>query len=134
MELIKNKMIMKTNQEILNFFGRIIIEDCFDPTYANIDSIKNRENPPQFGEEYSNLFKKLSDSDFEILKKYISTSLGALLFDVLRIFEEHKEFKLTYEDDDQQVDLTKISDSLMTEPIIENGWIERFSKFNLKQD
>ncbi len=119
---------MKTNQEILNLLGEIIIKDCFDPTYANIDSLKNKENPPQIFVDYSNFFKRLSSSDYNMLKKYFRESLGALLFDVLRVFEENPEFKLIYEEDGQQIDLTKISESLMAEPIIENGWIQRFSK------
>ena len=47
----------------------------------------------------------------------------------LGIFEEHERFKLIYEEDEKQVNLVEISEMLKVEPIIENGWIERFSKY-----
>jgi hypothetical protein len=124
----KTKIKMKTNQEILDLFGKMIIKDCFDPTFANMGSLKNKENPPIIFEDYSDLFKRLSNTDFNILKRYLKDSLGALLFDVLRIFEENPEFKIIYEEDGRQVDLNKISEMLKAEPIIENGWIQRFSE------
>ncbi len=109
---------MKTNEEILDEFGKIVINDCFDPSYANLKGLKNKENPPVIFEEFSNLFKKLEENDFIILQKYLRESLGGLIFNFLRLFEENE----------QKVNLVEISEMLKAQPIIENGWIERFSK------
>lgn len=54
--------------------------------------------------------------------------MSGTLFDFLKIFEEHPEFKIIYEENGQQVNLVEISEMLKAEPIIENGWIDRFSK------
>jgi hypothetical protein len=119
---------MKTNQEILDAFGKIIINDCFDPCLEQIDALRAKESVPKIFEDYSNSLKKLSHSDYAVLREYFGKSFGGILFGILRIFDEHREFKLTYEDNSQCVDLVKISESLKAEPVIENGWIERFSK------
>ena len=119
---------MKTNQEILDDFGKKIANDCFDPAYANIESLKEKIDIPEIFKDYSNLFKRLETEDFLILKKYFKDSLSGILFNVLRIFEENEQFKIYYETGDQKVNLVEVSEMLKAEPIIEGGWIERFSK------
>lgn len=118
---------MKNNKEILDEFGKIIVSDCFDPSYANLLGLKNKENPPIIFKDFTELFNKLEQKDFLILQKYLADSLKGILFNFLRIFEENEEFKLYYENNNQKVNLAEISEMLKAEPIIENGWIERFS-------
>lgn len=119
---------MKTNKEILEKFGQKIIEEGFDPTLGQMTDIRRKENIPLAFKDYGDFFKKLNEDDFIILKRYFQESLGNFLFDVLRIFEENDQFKLIYEEEGKQVNLVEISEMLKSEPIIENGWIERFSK------
>ncbi len=118
---------MKTNRAILDEFGEKLINKCFDPAYGNLASLKLKENPPLIFEEYSSLFKKLDEKDFKTLQNYLRESLGGMLFNVLRLFEEEEKLKLFYEEDGKQLNLVGISEDLKSEPIIENGWIERFS-------
>lgn len=124
---------MKSNQEILNEIGKKLIEECFDPTYANMESLRKKENPPELFKEYVDLLKKIDDDNFHVLQRYMKDALGNFLFDILRVFEENEQFKLVYEEGGQQVNLNNISEMLKAEPIIEGGWIERFSK-ELKND
>ncbi|WP_346880690.1 hypothetical protein [uncultured Algibacter sp.] len=44
-----------------------------------------------------------------------------MIFDFLNIFTENPQFKLIYEEMGEQINLNQISESLMAEPIIENG-------------
>ncbi|QAR30365.1 hypothetical protein EQP59_02840 [Ornithobacterium rhinotracheale] len=125
---------MKSNNEILNEYGKKLIEFSFDPAIGNLLSLRIKENPPIIFEDYVNLFKKIDSEDFVILQKYLEESVGGVLFNVLRIFEEDERFRLIYEENGQQVDLVKISEMLKAEPIIKNGWIERFSKYADKRD
>ena len=118
---------MKSNQEILDGLGKKVMEECFDPCIKDLHMLKIKENPPMIVEKYSTLFKKMSKEDFNLLTEYIAENMGAFLFNFLRVFEENPEYKIIYEENDQQVDLNKISEMLKAEPIIENGWIERFS-------
>ena len=120
---------MKTNQEILDTIGEEIIKFSFDPAIGNLLSLRIKENPPVIFKEYVELFKKMNNKDFSILQKYLEESIGDTIFNILRIFEEDERFKLIYEEDGKQVHLVAISEMLTAEPIIENGWIERFSKY-----
>ncbi len=124
---------MKENKEILDEFGQKVIKGAFDPVYGNLRSLKDIENPPIMFREYSDFIKSLSENDFAILQKYLADRIGSCLFDFLRVFEENEEFKLTYEKDGRKVNLVEISEMLKAEPIIENGWIERFSQVLKKE-
>ena len=124
---------MKTNQEILDTIGEEIIKFSFDPAIGNLLSLRIKENPPVIFKEYVELFKKMNNKDFSILQKYLEESIGDTIFNILRIFEEDERFKLIYEEDGKQVNLVEISEMLKAEPIIENGWIEQFSKYANKK-
>ena len=120
---------MKTNQEILDTIGEEIIKFSFDSAIGNLLSLRIKENPPVIFKEYVELFKKMNNKEFSILQKYLEESIGDTIFNILRIFEEDERFKLIYEEDGKQINLVEISEMLKAEPIIENGWIERFSKY-----
>jgi hypothetical protein len=62
------------------------------------------------------------------MKKTIGTSMFAFL----SLFEENEVFKIVYEENGKQINLTDISEMLKAEPTIENGWIDRFSIFSKK--
>lgn len=116
---------MEKNSEILETFGQLLATEVFDNQYKFIlNDIKDLE----LTEGYKNLFKEMAnDQKFEI-EYYTREILKGALFDFLRIFEENEHFKIIYEENGQQIDLNKISEMLKAEPIIENGWIKRFSK------
>lgn len=119
---------MKEHQEILNEFGEKIIQSAFDPSIKNLESLRLKENPPPIFKNYVELFKKLNEDDFNVLKKYLQESMGNAIFNFLKLFEENEQYKIVYEENGQQLDLNKISEMLKAEPIIENGWIQRFSR------
>ncbi|WP_324025376.1 hypothetical protein QSV08_19545 [Maribacter sp. BPC-D8] len=117
---------MKTNQEILDEFGKILISDVFDKGY---EFIKNDISDLAETEGYENLFGNMNNDQKMEIEKYTKEILEGVLFQFLKIFEENKQFKLLYENESQQIDLVKISEMLKAEPIIEDGWINRFSEF-----
>jgi hypothetical protein len=119
---------MKENKDILDEFGQKAIKNIFDPAVNNLLSLKLKENPPLLFKDYCELFQRMDDLDFKILERYIMESIGNSIYNFLKIFEENDNFKLIYENDGQHIDLTKISEMLKAEPIIQNGWIDRFSK------
>ena len=117
------------NQEILDTIGEEIIKFSFDPAIGNLLSLRIKENPPVIFKEYVELFKKMNNKEFSILQKYLEESIGDTIFNILRIFEEDGRFKLIYEEDVKQINLVEISEMLKAEPLGENGWIDRFSKY-----
>ncbi|MFS4418470.1 hypothetical protein [Maribacter sp. 2307ULW6-5] len=70
----------------------------------------------------------MSDIQKEEIERYTNEILKGSIFDFLRIFEENEQFKIIYQENGKQVNLVEISEMLKAEPIIENGWIARFSK------
>ena len=71
----------------------------------------------------------MNNKEFSILQKYLEESIGDTIFNILRIFDEDERFKLIYEENGKQINLVEISEMLKAEPLGENGWIDRFSKY-----
>lgn len=116
---------MKSDTEILNDFGKFVAQDVFDSQYR---FILNKVQDLAQTEGYINLFEGMDRQEKLEMEYYTREILKGALFDFLRVFEEHPEFKIVYEEDGKQVDLNRISEMLKAEPIIEDGWIQRFSK------
>jgi hypothetical protein len=119
---------MKSNKEILDYFGEKIINNIYDDALNYFIQLKNATTKWGTGKEYTNVIKKLDKKDQDLLFEYFKETIGTTIFGLLGFFEEHNEYKIIYEEDGLQVDLSKISEMLKVEPIIENGWIQRFSK------
>lgn len=116
---------MEENKKILNVFGQIVAQEVFD---NNFRFIKNDLSDLAMTEGYTNLFANMSKLEKIEIENYTYETIRGCLFDFLRIFEENTQFKLVYEEANKQVNLNEISEMLKSEPIIENGWIEKFSK------
>ncbi|TGN26073.1 MULTISPECIES: hypothetical protein [Weeksellaceae] len=118
---------MKSNNEILNEFGNILIENVYD---SQLRFIMNSIIDLSQTEDYLNLFKGMNEIQKKEIEKYTKEILSGALFDFLKVLEENDGYKLVYGNTcDNQLDLNKISENLKAEPIIENGWIDRFSKY-----
>lgn len=116
---------MNSNQEILDAFGNILVKEVYDNM---LRFINNDINDLKQTQQFENLFNDLNEQGFKELKLYTKEILSGSLFNFLKIFEENEQFKLYFEENEQKVNLVEISEMLKAEPIIENGWIERFSK------
>ncbi len=124
---------MKTNKEILDDFGKEVVRNVFDDNYRYSKNILFDNTKWGEGKEFTEVFNKLSSEDKTVISKYFSESLKTTIFSFLSIFEENDQFKLYYEEGQEKVNLADISEMLKGEPIIENGWIDRFSE-ELKKD
>lgn len=116
---------MKSNNEILDTFGELITHEVFDNQYK---FILNKVDDLAQTKEYENLFRNMDQTQKTEIEKYTQEILKGCLFDFLRVFEENEEFRIIYQNKEVQADLNKISEMLKAEPIIENGWIVRFSE------
>jgi hypothetical protein len=116
---------MKSNNEILNEFGELVTKEVFDNQYR---FILNKVEDLAVTEGYGNLFSKMTPVQKKEIEFYTQEILKGAIFDFLRIFEEHTDFQIVYKENNVQINLNEISEMLKAEPIIENGWIKRFSK------
>ena len=119
---------MKEKNDILSDLGKIIIREVYDDGLKFFKELKNNQTKWNIGKEYSDVINKLTENDQEILFKYVEQTIRTTLFGFLGIFEENEEFKLIYEENGIQKNLVEISEMLKAELIIENGWIDKFSK------
>jgi hypothetical protein len=119
---------MKSKKEILDEFGQLLVTRIIDRHYKGIRKAiyEGLPNPPR--NIYNKVFDKLDGEEKLLLLKFFQEIVNSTLFDYLEVFEENEQFKLYYEGDVQRVNLAEISEMLKAEPIIENGWIKRFSK------
>ena len=124
---------MISNKNILNDFGRLIIKDGYDSGINLVDDLKQITKPPYIIKEEASFVKSLNDEQINGLKKLIKRTQSDLIFSFLKVFEEQENYKLIYEENGKQVNLEEISEMLKAEPIIENGWIDRFSKYSDKK-
>ena len=125
---------MKTDQEILDEFGKLVGTKAFDSQYGSLKQVTSGEASKFIRlKQIVDLFNKFDSEEKKILHKYFYDLLSGILFDFLKIFEENPEFKIIYEEKGKQTNLVEISEMLKAEPIIEDGWIKRFSN-ELDQD
>lgn len=121
---------MRTNTEILDELGERIIKDCFDGYIKQVISLRVKENPPAIFKEKCDFLRSLTDDQFSDLKKILRGSFEVSFFEFFKIFEENPHYKILYSEGSNEVDLTKISEMLKAEHMIEDGWIDRFSEYS----
>ena len=90
---------MKSNNEILDEFGNLIVNEVFDNQYR---FILNQVNDLAETDEYRNLFSGMRVEQKKEIELYTQEILKGTIFDFLRIFEERPEFKIIYEENGQQ--------------------------------
>ena len=125
---------MKSNQEILDKFGKVIIENVFDDNYRYIKQIFSGNTKWNVGKEYTDIFNKLNIEDKKKLKTFFYEMLKTNIFSFLSIFENNENYKIYFEDDKKKINIDELSEMLKAEPVIENGWIDRFSKELKKEE
>ena len=122
-------MQSKRGKEVLDLFGEKIISQILDRYYKWIqieinDGIKN---PTKI--HFNDIFVKLNADEKKLLQQYILNHFDSFLFDMLGFFEENTEFRLYFENESERIDLSKESENFKAEPIINGGWIDRFSRY-----
>jgi hypothetical protein len=113
------------DQTILLAFGKDLIENCYDPVLANIEStfFPLDELDPE------NI--KLEIRDYLIL--YLKTNLCQLLNGIVEsgLYIEEGDFCIYAKKDEFNfVNLYDISDNLVAEPILDDGWLDLYSKYH----
>jgi hypothetical protein len=116
---------MSKNSQILEHLGKSLIMECLDPLYY--PNIINSKNILELDSDIK-VLHNLSDTDLEQVAFIVNTRLEYLLFNFIKFFEEHDEFKFVYENDNQKLNLADISDDLKSELVGEGGWIEKYSQ------
>ncbi len=118
---------MNSDSEILDEFGRKVVKAVYDDNLRYLKQIISNTTKWGQGKEFIEAFDSVPLPEKETLFKFYNEQIRTGIFSFLSIFENDENFKLVYEKNGVQVDLNEISEMLKAEPIIENGWIDRFS-------
>ena len=113
-------------ENILDEFGKILITQVRDGT---IDSMNKMIDGTMKGTTAKLIRKKiaiLNNEQIEILKWLIPEIVDFSLDSMLFMFEGHPDLQLVF----QGVDLKEVSDGLSGELYTEDGWIQKFSKYD----
>ena len=120
------KGMVKNMEDVLNEFGKILITEVRDGT---IDSMNKMIDGTMKGTTAKLIRKKiaiLNNEQIEILKWLIPEIVDFSLDSMLFMFEGHPDLQLVF----QGVDLKEVSDGLSGELYTEDGWIQKFSKYD----
>jgi hypothetical protein len=120
---------MKSDKEILDNLGAALTESVYDDAIAYFKQVVSGTTKWGTGKEFTQVFQKLNSEDQKVLEAYVKQTVGTCLFAFLGFFEEQRRYKLIYEEDLHRVDLTGISEMLKAEPMMDGGWIDRFSRY-----
>lgn len=122
---------MSRREEILDEFGKLLIQELRDTSIDEMNNIINGRSKAPVNIE---LFKKLenfSSDQISILNEFVVKAIDKELHNTLFMIENYAEkLSLVYRDENEAgISLTEISDGLSGELYTEDGWIERFSKY-----
>jgi hypothetical protein len=124
--------MVNQGKAILDTFGQKLIENVFDYPLFSIDYFLNKEvTITKQNEKFIKFYNSLDENQLINLKRIQFELMGDILFKLLCIFEENQEFQINFVKDNSFINLMTLSENLKGEPIFEDGWIDRFSKYRI---
>jgi hypothetical protein len=128
-EHLNKNVNMKTNEEILIEFGKLLVEKGFDWSLSDFENLRTFSKSLKINDPQITYLQSLSKEDYEKLLTFIPYLLMIQLIGVLSIFQaEESQYRLIYNGNESNIDLATISDGLSTEVATEYGWVSQFSK------
>lgn len=115
------------NSQILDSFGKLLVERVRDRSIFIHEKILSGE---MGSKESISLYESAKkDPNKKLISDCIISAIDETIHHFLWMIEQYEEFDLVYRDGDKITSLRDISDGLCGEPLTEEGWIARFSKY-----
>jgi len=126
-----NELTYEQRQEILDYFGKILINHVRDTSLTMaMDIAKNKTVNPIKQKQYKAL-SGLNNEQKEAVCDLLSETITDTIYNFLDMFEANQEkMKLLVFKDGSEYDLNKVSEKMGGEIsfVDEDGWIQKFSK------
>lgn len=113
-------------EDILNEFGKMLITEVRDWTIGSMNKMIDGTMKGTTAELIKKNISILDKEQIEVLKWLIPEIVDFSLDSMLFMFEGHPDLQLVF----QGVDLKEVSDGLSGELYTEDGWIQKFSKYD----
>lgn len=110
----------------LEEFGKIFISDVRDNTIDTFNKIFNGTMKGMTAEKVQSLINNFSEDEREKVQEVIKIAIDQCLHNILFMAEEHADIELKCNGGN----LIEESDGLSGELYTEDGWIQKYSKFN----
>ena len=115
-------------KDVLDRFGRLLVSEVRDVAVAvALKSLRG-----QMKDRASKLLEaelaKVPESTLKLFETFATDLVDSTLHDLLSFFEGNEDFLIAFQENENDlIDLNKISDGLAGELVTEEGWISRFS-------
>ena len=116
------------NENVLDYFGKILMSDVRDETITSLDMMLNGKMKGITAQQVREKITGFSDEQLEVLIWLIPKITDTCLHNLLVMLEQNNELKVLLNDGNANTDIKQISDGLECELYTEDGWIRRFSK------
>jgi hypothetical protein len=113
----------------LDRFGLLFMQRVRDAAIREVDADIKGKAKDMIGKRVRDILKNTDAKTQEALLQVVPIVVDTVLHNVLWMFEDEPELKISIETPSENVpDLTKISDGFSGELYTSVGWIARFSK------
>lgn len=97
-------------QKYLDEFGRLFFKKCYKRQVDFNNQVLSDKLINNVYKDINDLYMKLDTPDKDTLKKYIEDVILGLNHDFLNFFEENYDYKLVYTNNNNIIDLRKLSE------------------------
>lgn len=120
-----------SDKKLLDSFGQEFISSIRDQSIFEFEAILNGRMKSKSSIELSNEIKAFDENQINVLKKVVFNSIDSVIYNVLNMLEQNEENMklLISQDGNDEKNILELSDGLSGELFTENGWIEKFSKY-----
>lgn len=116
------------NENILDYFGTLLMSDVRDETITSWDMILNGKMKGITADQVRDKVSGFSDGQIRVLSWLIPKITDTCLHNLLVMIEQNTRVKVLVNDGHTNIDIKHISDGLEGELYTEDGWIKKFSK------
>lgn len=110
--------------DILSYFGKILISDVRDRTIRGFDMRVNGKMRDESSKKLFSEIQEMKIGDRQLIEDIIPQIVDLCIHNMLCMVEEHSNIDIQVENES----IYEISDGLAGELYTEDGWIQRFSK------
>ena len=123
---------MVSEKELLNKFGRILMEEVRDSSIERYQLIMSGHLKSAVAKSLNQKIKKLDGAQISIVKELVASVVDTTVHNMLWMIEQNEhdiDVVFRKQDGPQEVSLRMCSDGLTGELYTEDGWIAQFSQY-----
>lgn len=112
-----------------DFFGEILMHDVRDRTISIWRKYLDGTMKGETAIRVAKMIDKISDSEKEKFKELIPLIVNESIYNTLQMFEQNDNVILKVIQNNEEINLTQISDGLSGELFSDDGWIKKYSEY-----